>query len=289
MVPGTNINFGDLTRPATVLIEKISEAIGGIFRPHQIRRIAEAEAEASRIKAVSEIEITDLQRRAIQRFFSEEAKKQQNIESITAMALPQLAEHASPETIEDDWITNFFDKCRLISDQDMQTLWSRLLSGEANSPGRFSKRTINVLSSLDKSDAELFRSLCSFGWDIAEIVPLVFNTNETYYAQSGIDFSALKHLDQIGLLSHEPVGGYRLNSLPQVIRSWYYGAEVEIKFKRPEENSLQIGTVLLSKAGHELAPVCGSVPVPGFREYVVGIWKSIGLEVNDRTAGTANI
>jgi len=144
MVPGTNINFGDLTKPATVLIEKISEAIGGIFRPHQIRRIAEAEAEASRIKTVSEIEITDLQRRAIQRFFSEEAKKQQNIESITAMALPQLAEHASPENIEDDWITNFFDKCRLISDLDMQTLWSRLLSGEANSPGRFSKRTINV-------------------------------------------------------------------------------------------------------------------------------------------------
>jgi len=42
------------------------------------------------------------------RFFSEEAKKQQNIESITAKALPELAEAATPERLEDDWITNFF-------------------------------------------------------------------------------------------------------------------------------------------------------------------------------------
>jgi hypothetical protein len=74
------VNFGDLTKPATVLIEKISDAIGGIYRPHQIRRIAEAEAQADRIKAVSQIEITELHLRAMIRFFSEEAKKQQNIE-----------------------------------------------------------------------------------------------------------------------------------------------------------------------------------------------------------------
>jgi hypothetical protein len=81
---GSIVNLGDLTKPATVLIEKISEAIGGIFRPSQIRRIADAEAQAEKIKAISQIEITDLQRRAMYRFFSEEAKKQQNIESSRA-------------------------------------------------------------------------------------------------------------------------------------------------------------------------------------------------------------
>ena len=58
--------------------------------------------------------------------FTEEAIKQRNIESITAKALPQVEESATPQNIENDWIANFFDKSRLISDDEMQVLWSRL-------------------------------------------------------------------------------------------------------------------------------------------------------------------
>ncbi|HLL76618.1 MAG TPA: hypothetical protein VK421_15295 [Pyrinomonadaceae bacterium] len=43
------VNLGDLTKPATVLIEKISDAVGGVFRPYQIKRLAHAEAEAEKI------------------------------------------------------------------------------------------------------------------------------------------------------------------------------------------------------------------------------------------------
>jgi hypothetical protein len=43
--------LGDLSKPATVLIEKISDAVGGIFKPYQIVRVAKAEAEANRIQA----------------------------------------------------------------------------------------------------------------------------------------------------------------------------------------------------------------------------------------------
>lgn len=100
--------LGDLTKPATVLIEKISEAVGGVFKPYQIVRIAKAEAEANLIQAESHIQITDLHRRAMHRFLEEEAKKQSNIESITQNALPLLEEKSSPEKVADDWITNFF-------------------------------------------------------------------------------------------------------------------------------------------------------------------------------------
>jgi hypothetical protein len=48
------INLGDLSKPANTLVEKISDAIGGIFRPYQIRRIAQAEAEADKIRAISQ-------------------------------------------------------------------------------------------------------------------------------------------------------------------------------------------------------------------------------------------
>ena len=276
------INLGELSKPATVLIEKISDAIGGIFRPWQIRRVAQAEAEAEKALAVSRIEITALQRRAVKRFLVEEAKKQDNIETITEKALPQLQEAASPEKVEDDWITNFFDKCRLISDDEMQTLWARVLAGEANSPGHYSKRTVHLLSTLDKSDAQLFRSLCSFGWWLVDVfVPLVFDVQDKMYNDAGIDYDSLKHLERIGLLSFE-TGGYLMRTaLPEKITPVYYGQPVEIVFLESQKRDLQVGVVHLSKPGLELVPVCGFAPRTGFREYTIAKWKSVGLRVND--------
>ena len=115
-------NLGDLTKPATTLIEKISDAVGGIFKPYQIVRVANGEAEASRVQTESQIQVTDLHRRAMQRFLEEEAKKQSNIEAITQNALPLLEDKSAPQNVADDWITNFFDKSRIVSDGDMQTL-----------------------------------------------------------------------------------------------------------------------------------------------------------------------
>lgn len=77
------VSLGELTKPATRLIEKVSDAVGGIFKPWQIGRLAKAEAKAELIRADAEIQITDLQRRSIQRFVNEEARNQSNIEAIT--------------------------------------------------------------------------------------------------------------------------------------------------------------------------------------------------------------
>jgi hypothetical protein len=195
------IDLGKLAKPAKVLIEKISDAIGGIFKPYQIRRVAQAEAEAEKIKAVARIEITELEQRAMIRFLAEEAKKQSNIENITRIALEDVDEKARPQEMEDDWISNFFDKCRLISDEEMQSLWAKVLAGEANTPGKFSKRTVNFLSSIDKSDAILFSKLCGFGMFMGEVVPLIFDYNKEIYTSNGIEYADLKHLDEIGLLT----------------------------------------------------------------------------------------
>lgn len=266
------VNIGELSKPATVLIEKISDAVGGIAKPWQIRRVAKAQAEADKIKAIAHIEIDELQRRALQRFVAEEAKKQSNIEEITAKALPQVKDDAKPENIEDDWITNFFDKCRLISDDEMQALWSKVLAGEANAPGTYSKRTINFLGSLDKSDAFLFQTLCGFAWFFGDVVPIIYDVEADIYTKHSINFNALKHLDEIGLLSFESLGGYSKIHLPKKIRFAYYGNPIDIEFENEKDNQLGIGHVLLSKTGQELAPICGSKPVPGFFEYIIEKW-----------------
>ena len=49
MAEGSSVvNFGDISKPATVLIEKISGAVGVLYEPRRIKKKAEAEAEADK-------------------------------------------------------------------------------------------------------------------------------------------------------------------------------------------------------------------------------------------------
>ena len=285
------INFGDLSKPATVLIEKISDAIGTIYEPTQIKRVAKAEAEADRIKSLASIETSELEQRAISRLVQEEGKKQENIESITAQATNKLNDDAKPEDIEDDWISHFFEKCRNISDKDMQGLWSNLLSGEANKPGSYSKRTLELVSTLDKSEAHLFTSLCSFAISAGEVFPLILNKEDDIYAKNGVNFSSLNHLEAIGLVKFNDLSGFGLQNLPKEAVINYYGIPIHFKFKQESGNTLEIGNIMLTKAGQQLAPVCGSKINGEFVNYIIEHYKKKGIEAaillpNNSSQGT---
>lgn len=265
---------GDLSKPATVLIEKISNAVGGVFKPYQIVRVAKAEAEAARIQEESKIQITDLQKRALHRFLVEEAKKQANMEAITQDALPLLEDNSTPQNMADDWVTNFFDKSRIISDSDMQQLWARVLAGEANTPGKFARQTVNRLGDIDKDDAELFTRLCGFAWLIGDdFLPLVFDYNDEIYAKNGIFYTMFTHLESLALI-HCDTYGIKKTHIAKTLRVSYYGRQTELTFQADRDNNLGIGSVLLTRAGKQLASVCGSKPVQGFYEYVYDKWAA---------------
>lgn len=268
------VNLGDLSKPANTLIEKVSSAIGGIFEPWQIKRVARAEAEAGLIKAKSEIEITDLHRRAMHRFVEEEANRQENMEEITRKSLPHLAEKSNPENMEDDWVTNFFDKSRIVSDEEMQGIWAQVLAGEANAPGSFSKRTVNLLGDLDKRDAELFQTLCRFGWIFGTFTPLVFDTQDKIYNDLGINFGSLSHLDSLGLIQFNGVSGFSKQRLPNNFAVSYCGQVLPLTMSKETDNTLSIGKVLLTQAGQELARVVKVPGVDGFYDYVQEKWKA---------------
>lgn len=277
------INLGELSKPADTLIKKISKAVGGIFKPYQIKRVAKAEAEAALIKAQTEIQITDLQRRAMHRFIEEEANRQKNIEDITAKALPQLNDKADPSKVEDDWIINFFDKCRIVSDDEMQELWSRVLAGESNSPGTYSKRTVNFLSDLDKGEAEMFTHLCGFGWIIENFIPLIYDTQHPIYNDQGINFGSLSHLESIGLIQFNNLTGFRWLDPPKKFTVLYYGTPISLEIPNDSDNEIKIGKVLLTRIAQELAPICGSKPVDGFLEYVTEKWKGFKYLPENKT------
>ena len=274
------INLGNLSKPVDTLIKEISSAVRGFFAPFQRKRMAKAEAEKERTKAQSEIEITDLYRRAERRRIEEEAQHQKNMEAITARALPQLSENADPSSIEKDWFVNFLDRCRLVSDSEMQGLWARILAGEANNPGSYSKRSVNFLSDLEKTEAELFTKLCGFVWTIRDVklplvLPSVLNTQTQIYNDNGVNEDSLYHLDSIGLIQVREMTSalffredrYRHEEFSMN----YYGRTLPLNVP-VGHTTFNAGRTRFTRIGQELFPICGSKPVEGFWEYVIEYW-----------------
>jgi len=279
--PLIKMDFGDLSKPVTVLIEKISDAVGGWFRPAQIKRIAQAEVEAEKIRVVNGIEISEIQERALVRMLHREEKRQKNIERITTVAIEDLRADAKPENMENDWLSHFFDKCQLVSDAEMQSLWGRLLAGEANHPGTFSRRTVELVSTLDKTDAMLFTNLCKFAWSIGEQTPLIFDQTVAHYSSQGITFGALTHLDDIGLATFNNFTNFLVKDLPKYVLVNYYGRTVGIEFSQQAGNHLNVGKVLLTKVGKQLASICGSTPAADdFFNYACETWKGFGYKLS---------
>ena len=206
------ISIGALAIPGTLLVKKVSDAVGGITKPYQIVRVAKAEAKVERIKTESEIQISDLRLRTARRSIKEEMRKQSNMENITAKAIPHLNPDSSPDKMENDWITNFFDKSRIVSDSDMQDLWAGILAGEANMPGTFSRKTVNLMADLEKRDAEMFRNLCRFAWKARDstLIPVVFDLDHEIYKRHGIAFDSANHLQAIGLANLNPTPSFGL-------------------------------------------------------------------------------
>jgi hypothetical protein len=270
MADGSSIiNLGDLAKPATILIEKISNAVGVLYEPRRIKKRAKAEAEAEKIKALAGIELSEIQQRGIERFVHQETRRQENIESIAAKAAAELPPNARTEDLDEDWVAHFFDRCDNVSNEQMQSLWSRLLAGEATNPGTYSKRTVDFIATMDKSDADLFTKFCQFVWVIGEVTPLIFDEQADIYSNQGINFASLKHLDSIGLISFESTTGYRKLGLPKRAIIFYYSLPTLAEFANEKDNEMQVGKVLLTKAGKELVNICGSQNNQEFYEYAI--------------------
>ena len=282
-MPGFSlVDLSGFSKPADTLVNKIANAFGRHFDPSQRIRMAEAEAQADRILRVSatetDVEVAELRQRAAARFANEEMTKQRNMEDIIEKAIRHLNDDANPEDMENDWIANFFEKCRTVSDDEMQQIWAGILSGEANNPGSFSRRTVNLVADLDKRHAELFVHLCSFVWTIGDqLQPLVFDTQDEIYNQHGINFQSLGDLETLGLIRFGAVGGFQLLHLPKRFPFCYGNRRVDLTMPNDSDNKLSTGRVLLTQAGDELARISGAVVVEGFFEYVYDRWAGESL------------
>ncbi len=108
---------------------------------------------------------------------------------------------------------------------------------------------------------------------------MVYDVENSIYNNAGINFSSLMHLESIGLINFSELGYLQKGNF-KVLRIYYYGETFIIEFETEQENSLEVGKVLLTQTGEQLAKICNSKPVDGFINYVIENWvKEKNLKV----------
>ena len=270
------------------LVNKISDAVGWYFEPRRIVRNARAEAEAELVRAKSNWDVGDLDtaeliKRAEFRSAVEQIAQQANMEAIVSKALSLLREDASPQNMGRDWVVNFFERCRNVSDDDMQELWAKLLAGEANDCGSFSRKSVNVMADLDSQSARVFSTYCRFFGQINDYAfPFVVldrnNVLPSVYLDQGLDLNALHDLADLSLISTglNPMVIYvrhHVVDLPDIVKFSYGNQSVDLECP---EGRVTNGVTALTTTGIQLASLCrDEQPVEGFFDFIVEEWERL--------------
>lgn len=250
-------------KPIEKFIEEVSKGIGTLYKPRSIRKEAEAKAKEIEViakaeakKAIIEYETeTELIQRTKERLYHQEINRQRNIEDIAEKTIPLLPDEVSEQPLDEDWRTRFFNKVQDISEEETQEVWAKILAGELTTPGKISMRTLEVVSNINKEEAELFEKACALTTANSYILKLKENLDSF-----GIQFKDLLTLRDANLMhsSDNLVIISRKITLPnqslfvQQIGTNFYQLNADEKFK---EDEIKFPQLSLTKAGEELCSI----------------------------------
>lgn len=216
--------------------------------------IAEAQAEARQtVDATMESErgMMEITRDDISQSIEFQARKRlANSRSAVESAAAELGDkEVSDHTPDPDWTARFFDCVQDVSSEDMQKLWSRVLAGEVESPGRTSLRTLDILQNMTKRDAEVFRAICDF--TIAGAFVFYDDSVEGFEA---LNYSILLHLQDCGLINVGPslVQKFKWGESKKILMN-YHGGVLLVTGNSENDEALVIPDILLTTAGRELS------------------------------------
>lgn len=188
-----SVSMPQTLKNADKAISKVVLALGQNWETHIRARTAKAQA-------IGKIDVEGLYRN------DEEKRKLENRMSTTKIALDELQQNPPLEDadsdVEDDWLNIFARLAEDKSSEELQILFGRILSGEIRRPGSFSLRTLQLVSTLTKADAERVSLLMSYLIDEA-IIPSCPSETDRPSSEDRI------FLEEIGIGGHSGgIGGF---------------------------------------------------------------------------------
>lgn len=194
---------------------------------------------------------------------------------IFAKADPHLDQSASPENLSKDFLLNFKAKSEDVADNETQELWAKILAGEANKKGSFAKKTMDIISNLEKSDAELFNTFCQFliTFDEGIFLPYFPNQTDPIYEEVGINEISLLHLEYLGLVKVHNLSEYYQGFNGKHFVMNYFDRRFLIQ---KDDQKFISGKVSLTESGIQLARIATRVKNPNFEPHFLSTLQRQG-------------
>ncbi len=281
-------------------------------------RRAEAEARVKLINTTASQIANQMQtdqeyaRVAVQKYGMRILREQVNLDLIckeaaidirdTSHSTEQSAQKEPPSTIDDDWLNAYEVEARLKSTAKMQAYFGRMLSGEIQKPGSFSRRTVRILASLDQETARHFARLCSICTSIdpedVRVVSIEGNAANNALQEYGLSFAILNLLNENGLVISDynswmdfvPCIEAEVNDarkqgfcLPLIFQGRHY--TLEPTSRASVGKVIRMHGVALTKSGRELSRIVKVEPVDKYSQDLARYFQQRDLRMVEGGGG----
>ncbi len=246
---------------ANNLINKLSAAFVWAVN----RETPKKNALSGLIKDIQNSDLEPLTKAAFISNAKEILKQYCNQNDIVGMAIPLLAPKAKPEKVDEDWLAQFMDKAKLVSSENFQLIWGKVLAYECNNPNSIPRVLLSILERMDKKDAETFMAVANISVQVdKEFAPFILLDRLDDYSQWGISLDTLVDLKSLGLIEMTTgiSNGYSLVSDTPDAKVVYFDSDFQFMHKA----SVRVGNVIFTKPGMALRNLVGTEKVDGFWE-----------------------
>ena len=253
------------------LIDKISSVLDIIYDPFGLKKGQRDFTNAlfNKIANCEDLNINIEERMAVINEYKLLLLKNKNRKNIVEKACENLKDNASPSSIDNSWLLNFWDKSGTITDVNLQEIWGKVLAQQANMPNSISKRLLHNLFLMSKNDADNFSILASFWFDdnkynIAH--PLVFIKNHPVaYKNWGLTTDILNELASFSLIETNYETGFAFESQREF---FYKNYSITVKKEHFKEH-FSVGNVRLTEDGQKLYKIIDKYKQEKILEYTI--------------------
>jgi len=228
----------------------------------------------------------ELTQRALNFAFRDGILKQRNRETIVQRAVKDIVDQAvqisdATEELDADWLNTFADLASTKSNEDIQSLWAKILAEKIRRPSSFSLQSLQSLAGVDANDAQLIHKYLS----------LAIN-NSYIFRFPELDFDELRKCENIGVITGTNLAAKSFSDLykMEVIEFTTDDQPIIFALKTktivaiPQAKMLVVIRVFrLTRFGSELSPLITKPDVnlkyeAAFLQYVHGLSMQIHIQ-----------
>ena len=241
--------------------------------------------------------------------YSNFVKKNENCVDIVEKALDYIEPGKDPKIVNEDWLLYFYDRAGLVSDETVQQIWAKVLGGEVNAPGTFSKLFLHTLGIMSTENARLLCNLAMFcfgdisnfesyrrnnQYEVADraektllpiVHPLIYiRSNQRTYGKRAITPEGLMELESLGLIHCNFEKEFQFDRKKALT---YGNRVVEVYGDKDNGDAILAGNVIFTKEGMMYYKIIGEeykMYQPEILEFIVlKLWnRNCEVYINGR-------